>query len=65
MGHSVDTVAEVFFNIKIKENETPTYTKTDLKLLKNNIENLEISDIQNSINNFENAYKTFFDCINN
>lgn len=65
LGHSVDTVAEVFFNIKIKENETPTYTKTDLKLLKNNIENLEISDIQNSINNFENAYKTFFDCINN
>lgn len=64
LGHSVDTVAEVFFNIKIKENETPNYTKEGLKLLKKYIEKLEISDIQNGIDNFETIYKTFFSVTN-
>ncbi len=60
LGHGVDTVAQVFFNIKIKENETPNYIKQDLRKLKEDLEKLELSDLQENINNCSIAYINAF-----
>ena len=60
MGHTVDTVLKNIFNLNLKTNETETYTEEDLKNLKEDIEKLELSDIQNSINNFQNVFSRFF-----
>jgi len=60
LGHTVDTVLENVFEIKLKANETPTYVEEELKILKENIEKLQLSDIQNSIDNFSITYNRFF-----
>ncbi len=60
LGHAVDTVSQVFFNAKIKENETPNYTQEDLEILKEDIENLQLADIQDSIDSFSTKYREIF-----
>ncbi len=64
MGHTVDTILKNIFNLNLKVNETATYTGEDLKISKEDIEKLELNDIQNSIDNFETIYKTFFSVTN-
>lgn len=60
MGHTVDTILKNIFNLNLKVNETATYTGEDLKISKEDIEKLELNDIQNSINNFQDIFNRFF-----
>lgn len=60
LGHTVDTVLKNIFNLNLKANETATYAEEDLKNLKEDIEKLELSDIQNSINNFQDIFNKVF-----
>lgn len=60
MGHTVDTILKNIFNLNLKANETATYAEEDLKILKEDIEKLELNDIQNSINNFQDIFNRFF-----
>lgn len=60
LGHTVDTVLETILQIKIKQNETPNYVHSSLTELKTNIEQLNLSDIQHSINQFSDIYRENF-----
>lgn len=65
MGHTVDTILKNIFNLNLKVNETATYTGEDLKISKEDIEKLELNDIQNSINNFQDIFNRFFSVTKN
>lgn len=60
LGHSTSTVLEKFFNNKITT-ETPTYTESNLQILKKEIEKIDYKDIESSIKEFEENFKLVFD----
>lgn len=62
LGHTVDTVLENIYEIKLKANETPDYTQEDLEILKEDIEKLKLNNIQESVNEFSITYNKFFTC---
>lgn len=60
LGHSVNAVLEKFFNNKIAT-ETPTYTESNLPILKKEIEKIDFKDIESSVEKFVENFKLVFD----
>lgn len=60
LGHSASAVLEKFFNNKITT-ETPTYTESNLQILKKEIEKIDYKDIESSVEEFEENFKLVFD----
>ncbi len=61
LGHKVDSVLKNLLQVKIKPNETSRYAKHyTIDILKEDIDKLNLSDIEDSINTFEKTFKKCF-----